>query len=225
MAFHGHAPLHGNQGDREPGTPKAFQPGFIISISREAGASGTSIAQRVRKRLGCQMYTREVLEYLCNQESERNQMIAQTSKEALEWVDAQILRIRKEKRISPDLLKTHLPRLILILATSGNAIFVGAGAGYLLPMETSLHVRLYGREEDRLKHLSEWLRLPPHEAKIQLERREERRIDFLMTYFRDMFDDETVYDLSINSTNLGEEASAEVITLAAKSKSQGGIQG
>ena len=64
-------PLHGNQGDREPTKVLEAPLGLTVAISREAGARGGSIAKRLGKQLGWQVYTQDLLEFMCGNENAR----------------------------------------------------------------------------------------------------------------------------------------------------------
>src|SRR5262249_15584597 len=115
-------PLHGNQGDREP-LPELKRPlGLTAAISREAGARGGSIARRVGKRLGWQVYTQELLEFLGSNESARSHVLAEVPSDAAAWADVQLERLKREKIVAPAVELGELPRLILTLAARGRVI-------------------------------------------------------------------------------------------------------
>ena len=61
-----------------------------------------------------------------------------------------------------------MPRLILSIAAGGQAILVGRGAGYYLPRETSLHVRIVAPLADRVAHMADLLRLTREQAAEQV---------------------------------------------------------
>src|SRR5436305_11198345 len=129
-------PQHGNRGDRRdrPSAPA----GVAIAISREAGARGETIARRVGKRLGWQVYTQELLEFLCANDVARQSVLADVPAEAAGWVAAQLDRVKGDRGIDPAAEGGDMPRLILSLAARGQAILVGRGAGYYLPRDTTL---------------------------------------------------------------------------------------
>src|SRR5437763_7060974 len=64
--YHGetdHPPLHGYRGEA-PAAVDRWPCGLTIAISREAGARGGSIAQRIGRKLGWQVVDQDQLEYL-----------------------------------------------------------------------------------------------------------------------------------------------------------------
>jgi hypothetical protein len=209
-------PLHGHRGDRRdrPVAPA----GVPIAISREAGARGETIARRVGKRLGWQVYTQELLEFLCANDVARQSVLADVPPTAGGWVAAQLERVGRDRGIDPAAEGGDMPRLILSLAARGQAILVGRGAGYYLPRETSLHVRIVAPLADRVAHMADLLRLTREQAAEQVRQRDERRAEFLLRYFGRRTADPYDFDLVINSGLLGEETCADAVLAALNGK-------
>jgi len=209
-------PLHGHRGDRRdrPAAPA----GVAIAISREAGARGQTVARRVGKRLGWQVYTQELLEFLCANDVARQSVLADLPDEAVEWVTTQLDRVRRDRGIDSEAEGGDMPRLILSLAARGQAILVGRGAGYYLPRETSLHVRIVAPLADRIAHMADWSRLTREQAAEQVRLRDERRAEFLLKHFGRRDTDLHDFDLVLNSGLLGEEPCADVILAALNGK-------
>lgn len=211
-------PLHGNQGDREPAVRRKAPLGLTLAISREAGARGSSIARRVGKKLGWQVCTQELLEFLTNNESARAHVLADLPHDAADWTDAQLERIKKDKILNPGVDLGELPRLILTLASRGGVILVGRGAGYLLPRETSLNVRVVAPLEDRVAFMAQTLRRTREEAADYVRENDEQRAAYLVKTFTRRPGDLADYDLLLNSHLLGEETCVDVLLAAINGK-------
>ena len=213
-------PLHGNRGEtrRRPGAPA----GLTIAISRESGASGGSIARRIGQRLGWQVYTRELLEFLCANEAARQSILADVPPDATTWVNGQLDRLRRDHKLPKDADTDEMPRLLLTLASRGQVLLVGAGAGYYLPRDISLHVRIIAPPEDRVAHMADWLRLSPEEAARQVQTRDERRAEFLLKRFGMRSAEPYDFDLILNSGLLSEETCTEAILAALRGKESDG---
>lgn len=209
-------PLHGNRGEsrKRPGAPA----GLTIALSRESGASGGSIARRVGQRLGWQVYTRELLEFLCANDAARQSILADVPPDASIWVDAQLDRLRREQRLPHDADSDEMPRLLLTLASRGQVLLLGAGAGYYLPRDISLHVRIIAPTGNRVAHMADWLRLSPEEAERQVQTRDERRAEFLLRRFGMRSAQPYEFDLILNSGLLSEETCTDAILAALKGK-------
>ncbi|MSR53774.1 MAG: cytidylate kinase-like family protein [Gemmataceae bacterium] len=209
-------PLHGNRGDAV--TRPTAPAGVTIAISREAGARGGSIARRVGKRLGWQVYDQELIEFLCATDSAREPVLADVPVDAADWVEAQLQRVRRDRGIDPAAEGGVMPRLILSLASRGEIILVGRGAGYYLPRVSSLHVRIVAPLEDRIANMADWSRLAHSTATDLVRQKDERRAEFLFRHFGRRTTDAIDFDLMLNSGLLKEETCADVILAALNGK-------
>jgi len=209
-------PLHGNRGEgmARPAAPA----GITIAVSRESGARGGTIARRVGKRLGWQVYNQELLEFLCANEVARQPVLADVPPDAVDWVKAQLDRVRHDRNIDPGAEGGEMPRLILSLAARGQAILLGRGAGFYLPRESSLHVRIIAPLAARVAHMADYSRLTREAAADLVRQRDERRAEFLLRHFGRRCTDVHDFDLVINSGLLGEETCTDVILAALNGK-------
>lgn len=216
------SPLHGDRGDSgdRPGGPA----GVTIALSREAGARGGNIARRVAKRLGWQVYNQELLEFLCANEAARQPALADVPAEAAGWVEAQVERLRRDRGIDSAAEGGEMPRLILSLAARGQALLIGRGAGYYLPRESSLHVRVVAPFADRVAHTADWSRITHEQAAALVRHQDEKRAEFLLKHFGRHPTDPYDFDLVLNSGLLTEETCADVI-LAALNGKQDALEG
>lgn len=210
----GETPRHGYRG--QPGEDRPELPvGLTIAISREAGARGTTIAQRVGTKLGWQVYTQEMLEFMA-QEGKFRASGLPPKHEA--WVEERIETLLREQNLSRHPAVLDLARMVLTLASEGEAVLLGRGAGCLLPPHACLNVRLVAPLADRIAYMSQWMRLTQEEAAEQVHRRDERRAAFVSTHYHRQPSDLYQYDLVLNTSRLGEERSAELICQAARAK-------
>ena len=208
--------MHGNRGE---GVQRFFAPpALTIAISRESGARGGSIARRVGKRLGWQVYNQELLEFLCANEVARHSVMTDEPAEAAHWVDEQLQRVRQDCGIDVRAEGWEMPRLILSLAARGQVILVGRGAGFYLPRSTSLHVRIIAPLPARIAHMADWSRLTREQAAEQVRIGDERRAEFLLKHFGRTSADPHDHDLIINSGFLSEESCADVVLAALNGK-------
>jgi cytidylate kinase len=213
------SPRHGFQGDRGPAPPRPTVPASLtIAISREAGSRGGSIARRVGVKLGWQVYTQDLLEYISQEGSLQHDMVNAIPDEGVRWADERFEKLLREQNLSQHPSVGNMARIILALGAQGEVILLGRGAGSVLPHETTLHVRIYAPLADRIAYMSQWLRLTVEEAAEQVRLRDSRRAQFLETHFHRSPGDVYPYDLLLNSSLLGEELSAALIAEAARAK-------
>jgi cytidylate kinase len=213
------SPLHGFRGDRPTGKDQPFLPaGLTVAVSREAGSRGTTIADRAGVKLGWQVYSQELLEYIAQEATVRQEILGNLSPAAVHWVEEQLERLQQEQSIHRHASQIDMARIILALGATGEVILIGRGAAHMLPRHSTLHVRVVAPHEDRIAYMAQWLRLTVDEASEQVRLRDARRAEFLQSHFRRDVNDVYQYDLLLNSTLLGEELSSELLAQAARAK-------
>jgi cytidylate kinase len=213
------SPRHGFQGNRAPAPPPPAIPvSLTIAVSRETGSRGGTIARRAGKKLGWQVYDQELLEYAA-QEGPFRQDIAETlSKPAADWAEERLQALIREQNLSRHAAILDLARVVLALGSQGEAVVVGRGAGCILPPASTLHVRIIAPLEDRIAYMSQYLRSSEQETANEVELRDRLRFEFITTHFHRQPTEVYQYDLILNSSLLGEEICADLITQAARAK-------
>lgn len=212
-------PMHGFRGD-SPDEPATQPRGLTVAISREAGARGTSIAHKLGELLGWQVFDQEMLDQLLVNESGRAQLLSELSDSARAWIDSRFEQLQRESRGKSDSESKDAIRLVLAVAARGDAVIVGRGAGFLLPEETTLHVRIVASFESRVSFLAQSLRLTREEAAAEVKTRDDRRAQYLKRTLSREPSDSTGYDVVVNSTRLGVEGAAQFIGWAVRTKQQ-----
>ncbi|MFL5340489.1 MAG: AAA family ATPase [Gemmataceae bacterium] len=210
------SPLHGYQGDRLPPQP-AVPVRPSLAVSRDVGARGGAIARRVSSRLGWPVYDREMLEYASQDSASWTEILRELPPESEPWIEGRLQFLHRHQVMTAHGSFERVARLILALAAKGEMIFVGQGAGFVLPRETTLHVRMTAPLPDRVAYFSQWLRLPRGEAAEQVRVRSQRRDAFLAACFN-LPSDGILYDMMLNSSALGEELCADLIVQALRCK-------
>jgi cytidylate kinase len=214
------SPRHGFHGDRAVMPAPILPLAPSIAISREVGARGTDIARRLAAKLGWTVYDNEVLGYSAQDPFAYEGLLAELPAEAGAWIDERMRWLHEHGLAANDPTFERVSRLILAIGAKGEALFVGRGAGFLLPRETTLHVRLTAPLADRIAYMSQSLRLPRAEASDQVAARELKRGEFLAKCFH-LPGDGIIYDMVLNSSALGGELCADLIHAALRCKRSG----
>jgi cytidylate kinase len=210
------APLHGYRG--APDAIGELPKNLSIAISRDAGARGEPIARRVADRLGWQLFNQDLLEYIAQEGSFRQNVLDELPAPAADWVEHQLGELQKKQNLSNHPSIVQMARAVLALGAQGEVVLLGRGAGYILPERSTLHVRLVAPLGDRVAFTSQWLRLTDEEAAEEVRQRDQRRADFVSTHFHRKANDLQQFDLVLNSSRLGEEVCTDLIVQAAKAK-------
>jgi cytidylate kinase len=191
---------------------------LTIAVSREAGARGVTVARRVGRKLGWQVYAQELLDYMAQEGQARADVAEHLSPEAIRWSEERLQQLLREQVLSQHPSVMDVARVILALGVQGNVVLVGRGAGCILPAATTLHVRVVAPLADRIAYISQSQRLTIEAATETVRLRDSRRADYLSTHFHRQPTELYQYDLLLNSSLLGEELCAELIMQAARAK-------
>lgn len=213
------APRHGFRG--EGSVAPTLPGGLTVAISREAGARGATIAKRAGEKLGWQVYSQELLEYIAQEGTFRQTLLDNLAPAAAVWVEDRLNRLLKEQNLSRNPAILELARMVLSLGAQGEVVLLGRGAGCILPVRSTLHVRLVAPLADRVAYMSNWLRLTEEEAAEQVKTRDSRRAEFIATHFHRKPSDVHQFDIVLNTSMLGEERCADLIMHAAQAKAAG----
>jgi hypothetical protein len=206
-------PRHGDRGDSSRGGPR-FPRTLTVAVSRQSGARGGSIAKRVSRKLGWQIVDQELMEFIAQKGGSDDDLSAA----AHDWAEERLSDLIDQGMLAGGPAVVSMARVALTLGALGEAVLLGRGAGHVLPPANSLHVRIVAPRADRIAYMSQWLRLTPREAEKQVDLRDDRRNQYLLDHFSVEASDPIHYDLVLNSSLLGEELCAELITQAARAK-------
>ncbi|HEY7426202.1 MAG TPA: cytidylate kinase-like family protein [Gemmataceae bacterium] len=213
------SPRHGFQGDRgAPPSPRSGPSALTITFSREAGARGGTIARRVGRKLGWQVYDQELLEYMAQEALVRQSVLDAPPVMPADWVEARLQMLIREGAITEHPSVVNLARVVLALGTQGQVVMIGRGAGCVLPRETTLNVRIVAPLPERIAYMGQWLRLTVEEAAERVRLRDERRREFVASNFHRDPGDVHQYDVVLNSSLFGEDVCAELIAQAARAR-------
>ena len=185
-----------------------------VTISRDAGAYGITVAQMLA-------------EYLSRHERRKEAVWAVFDKGLIgKVVDEHKLPEKYEKYfgesampaiqdIMEDLLHVHPPHESMIrqmsesiyyLARVGYSIIIGRGGNIITrSIPKGLRVRLIGSFENRVAHMQEFLKVGEKEAREYVLREDKDRRDYIKKYFHKDIDDVSLYDLVINSDTIALE--------------------
>jgi cytidylate kinase len=212
-------PRHGFQGDRGASpAPRSGPTALSVAFSRESGARGGAIARRVGRRLGWQVYDQELLEFMAQEAVARQGMIDTLQAPASAWVEGRLEQLLREQNLSQHPIVVNLARVVLTLGLQGQAVFLGRGAGCILPRETTLNVRVIAPLPERIAYVGQWLRLTAEEAAERVRVRDERRAEFIATHFHRQSSDAHQYDLILNTSHFGEDICVELILQAVEAR-------
>jgi cytidylate kinase len=185
-----------------------------LCISREAGAGGGAIARAVGQSLGWKVFDDELLEAIAHRMELPVEDVKTFDELAPSVVQDWLLPLREEHYAPQEAYLDHLAKLIEAIGRAGESIIVGRGAGFLLPRETTLSVRIVAPLKVRAARLAERMGVSVRTARRAARDLDRRRAYFDRTMHRMDAADPHNYDLVLDSGSLGIEIATAVIVRA-----------
>lgn len=196
-----------------------------LTISREYGSGGASIARIVAERLGWELLDRGLIEAIARAGHVDEKVVHRLDERAESW----LARINRDAMraasigagiipeqgtyFDPDVM-TELTRMVIEEAyTHGNCVIVGRGAQCILQNKPDVfHAFVYAPLHDRIARLRQRL-----ETGVNVDQRihavDSARAHYLRQNFFKEWNDPHLYDMMICS-HRGEKATANVILYA-----------
>jgi len=188
--------------------------GNFITISREAGAGGSEIAELVGQRLGWNVLDRNLVACVAERFHLSQPMLELLDETGSNWA-YDIFGPWLDRRIIPrEKYVVRLARIVTAAARRGNVVIVGRGGAFLLPRGQGLAVRIVATEKYRVRRIMEKYAMAATQARHFITTVDRGRREFVTRFFHHDVADPHLYDLVINVDFLGPEAAAEEIVLA-----------
>ena len=196
----------------------------IITVGRQFGSGGKSVASAIGERLGIPVYDQELIERAASKSG--------LSPEYLKASDEHRHLFGLGGILSPGRL-WHNPgqmmddnelfriqsETILELARKGSAVFVGRASDYILRDMETLDVFIHAPLEVRKQRVSERMGITPEEAAGIIARKDKSRKDYYDLFtFGDNWGVASNYDLCLDSSILGIDGTAEYIISFCRSR-------
>ncbi len=187
-----------------------------ICISREAGSGAGQLAKLVGQGLGWKVYDEELVEAIAHRMASPIEEVRALDEQAPSMVQDWLLPLREEYYAPQEAYLDHLAKLIEAIGRAGDSILVGRGAGYMLPRETTLSLRVIAPLKVRAQRLAERMGVTPRTARRAARELDRRRASFDRTMHRANPNDPHNFDLVLNTESRGLEIAAEVVISAVR---------
>ena len=195
-----------------------------ICVSREAGAGGSALARMVGERLGWKVYDEELIEAIAHRMEVPIDEVRALDEQAPSMVQDWLLPLREEYYAPQEAYLDHLAKLIEAIGRAGESILVGRGAGFMLPRETTLSLRVIAPLKVRAQRLAERMGVSVRTARRAARDLDRRRAQFDRTMHRANPNDPHNFDMVLDTASLGLEIAAEIVVHAVEVGRPGGLR-
>ncbi len=194
--------------------PAVGPPPYTVAFSREAGSGGILVAREVGRRLNWPVYDHELLDHLARELRVDVDQLENVDERQPGWLVECVKAFAAASSVSEVAYFLRLLKLLLSLGERGQCVIVGRGAMIVLPVETTVRVRVVASREDRIANISRERGLDPTEAASYMESTDRERSRFIRQHFHKDLADPLLYDLVLNASRLPVDESAAIVVEA-----------
>ena len=199
----------------------------VICISRQFGAGGKTLAERLAKRLGYDMTDQELVSRAAKETGHADEWVDTTGREVglTKGFTASLTSSNFMARLLgqpgaddntiklAELFKKYIPEI----AARDKVIFLGRGSQFILPNGPPyLKILLVASDETRVNFMMKTYNLDRNEAEKVIRDWEKNRSAFLCRFTSKDHNDPSLYDLVINASvvnlDLAEKLTADLVT-------------
>lgn len=207
--------LQQSQVDRSPPCDSTAC-GHHIAISREAGTGAEQIARAVGDELGWRMLDRELLGLVAKAASCSASDVELIDETSMRWVAEVFNHWIEHPPVSHEKYFACLSAVLRAAVRQENVVIVGRGAGFVLPRDKALAVRLIAPKPFRVEQVERQQGVTARQARDWVEQTDRERREFIWQHFRHDVNHMHLYDLVLNVEKLGIEGAARQIAAAVR---------
>jgi cytidylate kinase len=197
---------------------------MLITVSRQYGAGGSDVAQRVADALGWRVVDNELVERVASRAGLTPETVAELEERAPSFMErlARVLASATPELFPPptgtvpehsegDLVRLT-EAVVAEMAAEGQVVLVGRAAPAVLDRaEGALHVKLVASPVYRIRVTAERYGLDPKDAERIMRETDANRERYHREYYGRDWNDPLNYHLVLNTERLGLEGAASII--------------
>ncbi len=184
---------------------------IVITISREYGSGGRYIGKLVAEKLGIKLYDKEFIS-----------KVAEETGLSKDYIESNEQKREKISNLSngyyfeannADTLYFKEAEIIKDLASKESCVIIGRCADFILKdiKDNIINVFIYSDMDSKIKRAVQYYGLDKEKAQKEIKRINKLRANHYKYYTEREWNDNTNYDICINSDALGIEKSADLI--------------
>lgn len=194
---------------------------MIITIGRQYGSGGAEVGKKLGKRLGLDVYDKEILKMTSDESGIRESYFHLADEKAGSRLLYKIVQSMTPENTSPSLgadlvsadnLFRFQSSVIRKLAQAESCIFIGRCADYILAgTENLVRVFIYADMDARIQRIKEKGYYADDEVLKNIRRMDKERREYHRYYTGKDWENLDNYDLMLNSAKLGTDGCVECI--------------
>ncbi len=198
--------------DTRDQTPAPKAP--VITVSRQAGSSGRSLARTLAQPLDLEFQGQSMLKKIAAHTSLENSIIAQLDENTVSQANLWVSGVLNQRIFLRDQYHQALARVVTALAAHGGVVFLGRGANLILGANATLRLRVVASDTRRAQRIQERLQISKAEARAVMTEIDNNRDEFIRKAFRQEPGQPHHFDLTLNADRMSLENMVETSLLA-----------
>ena len=190
----------------------------VITISREFGARGRSLAKELGRRIGFKVWDKELLSAIAEEAGADERFLASLDERRRKMIDDTLYGSLMGSKHSNTHYFRSLLNVVHTIEAHGKSIIVGRGGNYILKSRTVLRIRIVCPMKQRVSFLAKQEGISENDARKLVIARDASRDDFIRHYFKQDSGNSHDYDLVLNSGVFNIEQLADLTLLAYEKK-------
>lgn len=202
------------ESQRREAEPKLVPERSVVTISRQFGAGGHTVAALVAAHLGpsWQIWDREIVDAIAENANVHKEMVEALDEHSHTVVEQMLRGISKSYPLSEQEYHNKLISVLISIAHQGEKIIIGRGANFVL--QHALNVRLVASTDYRVRVLEAREGSSHADAAAKLRGIDFERAAYIRHIFGQDVDDPSGYDLILRMDGISAETAAAAIVAA-----------
>jgi len=182
-----------------------------VAISRDTGAGAGELGELLGRRLGWDVFNKELLEFMVDKYHLDKSMVEMVDETSSSWMLETFGKWISQRVVTQTEYISRLGKVLMVAARHGNTIFVGRGAQFFLPRERGVAIQVIAPLTMRLERVMQREGITADEARRYLKKKDSERRDFVREHFGYDVTDPHLYDLVVNLEHLSMDHTVELI--------------
>lgn len=184
---------------------------LIISIGREFGSGGHEIAEMLAKRFNLSLYDHNILEEIAAEKKIEATHIGKYDEVPKNFFFSRTVR-GYSNSVEENVANMQFDYLQDKASRGESFVVVGRCSETILkPYDGLISMFILGDWEHKVERVMRLYNLSHAEAEVFIIRQDKKRKNYHNYYCKGKWGDSRNYDISVNSSKLGEEATAEML--------------
>ncbi len=185
----------------------------LIAFEREYGSGGHEIAEKLAKRLGYELYDRNVVVETCKRLGIPYEQVSAMDEQAP--VNTFFKPSKEYASLEEQIFDTE-KKIILEAAAKSKCVFIGRAAGEILKDQNCLKVFITADKDFRLNRTLNVEKISSDEAEEVMKKFDKKREKFFAAHSKAKWGASDYFDLILNSGRIGIDECIDALEALAK---------